>query len=173
MRSAMTVSPLPADAHPLIRQGYDYWQQVHPPGEGLLPGRQHVEPTAIPKLLSHIWMVDVQQPEQVGGSLRFRYRLLGTAVRRITPNGETVVGRWLDEVDPDFTASGRAAAFIEPALKRQPGYRRGQPMFPTGLDHLTIERLFLPLAADGRTVDMLFCISLFLSASHTLMDPGE
>jgi hypothetical protein len=169
----MTATILPADAHPLIRQGHDYWRQVHPAGDGLLPGRQHVEPTAIPKLLSHIWMVDVQRPGPDGDELRFRYRLLGTAVRRVTATGETVVGRWLDDVDAAFASSGRAAAFSEPVRTRQPAYRRGQPMFPAGLDHLTVERLFLPLATDGRTVDMLFCISLFLSNTRMLMDPGE
>lgn len=158
---------LPADAHPLIRQGYDYWRSVHPDG-GLLPGRQHVEPTAIPKLLSHIWMIDVQAEP-----LRFRYRLLGTAVRRITPNGDTVVGRWLDEVDEDFHTSGRAEVFAQPVRTHQPSYRRGLPQFPLGLDHLTIERIFMPLAADGKNVDMLFCISLFLSTGNSLMDPGE
>ncbi|WP_341899059.1 PAS domain-containing protein [Ferrovibrio terrae] len=163
----MSAFALPADAHPLIRQGYEYWLQVHP-AENLLPGRQHVDPTAIPKLLSHIWMVDVQAEP-----LRFRYRLLGTAVRRITPSGEAVVGRWIDEVDTNFIASGRMEAFVQPVRNRAPCYRRGKPMFPLGLDHLTVERLFMPLAADGKIVDMLFCISLFLSTEQALMDPSE
>lgn len=163
----MSLFMLPADAHPMIRQAHDYWRSVHPPGGGL-PGRQHVEPTAIPRLLSHLWMVDVQ-----ADPLRFRYRLLGTAVRRTTANGESVVGRWLDEVDPDFAAAGRAAVFAQPVHSLQPSYRRGQPAFPLGLEHLTVERLFMPLASDGTRVDMLLCISLFLSASHALMDPGE
>jgi hypothetical protein len=163
---------LPATAHPLIRQAHDYWLSVTPAGDKL-PGRQHVDPTAIPKLLSHIWMVDVQQRSSDTADLRFRYRLLGTAVRRITPSGETVTGRWLDEVDPDFASSGRFEAFAAPVRDARPHYRQGLPMFPLGLDHLTIERLFMPLAADGSTVDMLFCISLFLTAGKTLMDPSE
>lgn len=163
---------LPADAHPLIRQAYDYWHSVAP-SPGLLPGRQHVDPTAIPKLLSHIWMVDVQRQDNAAETLRFRYRLLGTAVRRVTETGQTVVGRWLDEIDDNFTGSGRFDAFAAPVRDAQPHYRRGLPMFPLGLEHLTIERLFMPLATDGRQVDMLFCVSLFLTAGRTLMDASE
>jgi len=165
---------LPADAHALVRQTYSYWQALHPAPGRLprpLPGRQHVEPTAIPKLLSHLWMLDVVPAGDAAMPLRFRYRLLGTDVRRVLPNGESVIGRWLHEIDPDFLASGRYDAFAAPVLSRQPSWRRGAPKFPHGLEHLTLERLFLPLASDGQTVDLLLCISLFLAADGKLMDP--
>lgn len=160
----MTAFSLPPNAHPLIRQAHGYWLSVRPAAD-LLPGRQHIEPTAIPKLLPHVWMLDVQTEP-----LRFRYRLLGTAIRHKTASGENVIGRWMDEIDPDFAAGLRFDAFAMPVRQHSPSYHRGAPVFPAGLEHLTLERLFMPLAADGVHVNMLFCVSLFLAAGNVLMD---
>ncbi|MFN4166495.1 MAG: hypothetical protein ACK4GK_18120 [Ferrovibrio sp.] len=155
---------LPADSHPLIRRAHEYWLNIHPPGGGL-PGRTRLDPTAVPSLLPHVWLVDVQREP-----LRFRYRLLGTAIRRVTESGATVVGRWIDEVDPAFAPGHpRFAAFAEVAEQGRPGYRKGAPVYPPGLEHLTIERIFLPLAADGSHVDMLFCLSLFLTRTGQVL----
>ena len=49
----------PETWHPTIRALYDYWVSVHPPGG--LPGRQHIDPIAIPRLLPHLFMVDVSR----------------------------------------------------------------------------------------------------------------
>ncbi|MFN4310214.1 MAG: hypothetical protein ACK4FK_06425 [Ferrovibrio sp.] len=155
---------LPADSHPLIRRAHEYWLNIHPP-EGGLPGRARLDPTAVPSLLPHVWLVDVQHMP-----LRFRYRLLGTAIRRVTQRGEQVVGRWIDEIDPDFAPGHpRFGAFAEVAEHGRPGYRKGPPVFPPGLEHLTIERIFLPLASNGQQVDMLFCLSLFLTQNGQLL----
>jgi hypothetical protein len=155
---------LPADSHPLIRRAHEYWLNIHPP-EGGLPGRARLDPTAVPSLLPHVWLVDVQHMP-----LRFRYRLLGTAIRRVTQRGEQVVGRWIDEIDPDFAPGHpRFGAFAEVAEHGRPGYRKGLPVFPPGLEHLAIERIFLPLASNGQQVDMLFCLSLFLTQNGQLL----
>ncbi|WP_300300528.1 PAS domain-containing protein [Ferrovibrio sp.] len=160
----MPAYSLPDDSHPLIQRAHEYWLNIHPPGGGL-PGRTRLDPAAVPSLLPYVWLVDVQREP-----LRFRYRLLGTAIRRVTESGEQVVGRWIDEVDPAFAPGHpRFAAFAEVAEQGRPGYRKGVPAFPLGLEHLTIERIFLPLAADGRSVDMLFCLSLFMTRNGQLL----
>jgi hypothetical protein len=64
---------LPQDCDARIRQLYDYWQAICPAAD-VLPGRQHLDPVHIPKLLPWLWLVDVHQ----GESLRFKFRLVGT-----------------------------------------------------------------------------------------------
>ena len=63
------------EPHPKIRRMIAHWESLAP-GPGILPGRQHFDPIQVPDLLPHIWLIDVER----GPMLRFRYRLLGTAL---------------------------------------------------------------------------------------------
>lgn len=145
--------PLPLDCDPRLRRLYDYWLKVHPAGGGL-PGRQHVDPAAIPDLLPWVWMVDVQhQP------LRFRYRLIGT--EQVTVMKSDFTGRWLDEAHPEFVASTSYPDYVAAAERAEVGYLRGTPTFHVAKDYLSIERLLLPLARNGSEVDMLLAITVY------------
>jgi hypothetical protein len=68
------VTQPPATAKPEIVALFDYWRSKAP-AEGTLPGRRHIDPLDVPRLLPHIWLVDV-----VDEPRRFRVRLLGTAL---------------------------------------------------------------------------------------------
>ncbi|HYM02237.1 MAG TPA: PAS domain-containing protein [Stellaceae bacterium] len=136
-----------------MRQLYAYWLSVHPAGGGL-PGRQHVDPAALPSLLPNIWLVDVQREP-----LRFRYRLFGTA--QVTVVGSDLTGQWLDEAHPTFLTSVAYAQFVAAVERGEPGYRSGHPFIIVPKDYLMMERLILPLARDGTTVDMLLAISVY------------
>jgi hypothetical protein len=137
---------------------YDYWRRKAP-GPGVLPGRRHLDPTEIPRLLPHIWLVDV-----VDDIRRFRVRLIGTALvdagipLRV---GDFVVDRLLPEQRQQALED-----FGSVIWSREPLWFRG----PLNLRHDTyvheVERIFLPLAADGRTVDMLLCLSLVQRAEN-------
>src|SRR5262245_24319768 len=59
--------------HPMVQRFYDYWLSVAPPDR--LPGRQHIAPEDLIPLLPRLWLLDVYRDP-----LRFRYRLVGTAV---------------------------------------------------------------------------------------------
>lgn len=152
MSAEARITQPPATAKPEIVALYDYWRSKAP-AEGILPGRRHIDPLDIPKLLPHIWLVDV-----VDEPRRFRVRLLGTAlVETGTPLrvGDFIIDRLLPEQ--------RAASLAElesVVQSREPLWYRG----PLKLRHVTyvheVERIFLPLAADGRHVDMLLCLSL-------------
>ncbi len=136
----------PGTWHPTVRELYDYWLSVHPPLG--LPGRQHVDPAAIPRLLPHVFMVDVCRDP-----LRFRYRLVGTEYVRLM--GSDLTGRYLDEVHPGFHGLIRRQ-YVEAADQGRPGYRKGSIMY-TRPDrcYLGMERVILPLARNGSEVDML------------------
>jgi hypothetical protein len=47
----------------------------------------------------------------------------------------------------------------------QPTWRRGTPHVVPEPECVTVEMLRLPLARDGRTIDMLLCLSLYVGAT--------
>src|SRR5260370_6304800 len=78
--------------HPLVRQFYEHWLSIAPPGR--LPGRQQVAPEQMVRMLSRMWMLDVHRDP-----LRFRYRLYGTAL--VSSLGREAPGQWLDRAQPE------------------------------------------------------------------------
>ena len=145
--------PIPEDCDPRLRRFYEYWVSIHPRGGGL-PGRQHVDPTDVPDLLPWIWMVDVQRQP-----LRFKYRLLGTEYAKAMEADFT--GRWIDEVHPKFLGSLAYPQYVAAAERGEIGYIKGPPTFHTPKSYISRERLLLPLARDGCTVDMLLAITIY------------
>lgn len=141
-------SPVPDDCHPKVRAILDYWRSIHP-DQGL-PGRQHFDPRCIPKLLSNIWLLDVFQ-----SPLRFRFRLLGTRI--VDYAGEDNTGKWLDERWPDFDAE----VFRNVIDTGIPNWSRGPSIFRPEKDYYELERVRLPLARDGETVDMILVLTLY------------
>jgi hypothetical protein len=132
---------------------FDYWLAIAPPGR--LPGRQHVDPLDIPELISRIWMVDVVP---TAGGMRFRYRLAGT--REVQTLEREVTGRWFDEI---HTGDGRAIVeqrFRYMVENRAATYRKGHVRLIHHKGHRTVENCMVPLAGDGRTVDIIACLSV-------------
>jgi hypothetical protein len=136
----------PETWHFTIRALYDYWISIHPPAG--LPGRQHVDPTAIPGLLSHLFMVDVCRHP-----LRFKYRLIGTGFVRLI--GRDLTGHYLDEAHPDFHGL-ILRQYTEAAEQRRAAYRKGPIKYVRpDKQYLGMERLIVPLARNGVDVDMI------------------
>lgn len=145
--------------HPKVHGLFEYWHSIRPDSASL-PGRAHFEPLAIPALLPRLILLDV-----VGRPARFRYRLIGT--RMVDALADDFTGRWLDEahakpggdtpVFPSYEQVVRDGRF---------DWRRGAPHFAGYIDRCTeLERIFLPLAADGRTVDMILVTYAFFDAT--------
>lgn len=166
--AADSFSQLPEPVDPVICAVLEAWKRAHP-GGGLLPGRQHIDPLTLPRLtLPHIFLFDVlREPDR----LRFRYRLVGAHINFGMPGNKT--GRYFDEVMPDDPARrATLEALTRCAEKGEVSYRRGKPRLPTNQEAALIERLYLPLAADGRIVDMLFCASVFFDANERPLRTG-
>ncbi len=141
-----------ADCHPKIREAYDYWLRIHP-AKGL-PGRQHFEPTDIPGLLRHVRLLDVE-----GDPPRFKVRVIGT---QFTDRlGHDTTGSYLDELFEGFDGSRFHRGLIEVVEKRQPIWRRGPLQWFCTEQYSSVERIHLPLARDGETVDMVLTVSLY------------
>jgi hypothetical protein len=155
----MTVFDLPEDAHPIMQQGLAYWRSIAP-DESTLPGRQHIDPLAMPMLLPHAWLLEVHPPGEGMSIPRFRFRLIGTHVdyglRKAKP------GSWLHEMEPGFdTVSASSRSFVDAATTGQISHRRGIPRFRMNADAAEVERLMMPLARDGHHIDMLLGFTVF------------
>ncbi len=146
-------SALPDGADERVSRLHRYWLSIHPQGGGL-PGRQHFDPIDVPLLLPWIWLVDIQR-----SPLRFRQRLTGTEQVRVMERD--VTGMWLDEAHPKFLSSPAYPQFVRCAQDGALQYRRGPPLFHLSKEYLSVERLLLPLAHDGSSVDMMLAITVY------------
>lgn len=143
---------LPEHCDPRIKELVSHWNGLRP--DGGLPGRQHLDPVRIPSVLANIWLVDVQREP-----MRFRFRLVGTRVVEFL--GRDPTGRWIDDVYPSFTGTPVEMEFVACATTGELRWRRGAPMMEASKDYVQVERIALPLAANGSDVDMLLCLSLY------------
>src|SRR5262245_8459779 len=73
-----------------LQQLYAYWRARFPGGAALLPGRQHIDPLDIPRLLPSVQLADVEPGP------RIRYRLVGANL--VQHHDVNFTGRTLDEV---------------------------------------------------------------------------
>jgi hypothetical protein len=135
-----------AATDPRLRDFFAYWRAKAPPGR--LPGRQHLDPLDIPRLLRHIAMFDVVCS---AGATRFRFRLMGTGVVQLMGNDYT--GRWVDETMAPDVYFNLEAAFTQ-VCAAQPHYWERLLPFPNR-EYVGHRRLALPLASDGVAVDMI------------------
>jgi hypothetical protein len=135
-----------------VRALYDYWRAIHPQQRGL-PGRQHFDPLQVAPLLPWLWLVDIHRDP-----LRFKFRLYGT--QHILPSGGDHTGKWIDEAYPNFTASDVYSDYVDVAEKAAVSYRKGRASYHAP-DYKELERVMLPLASDGRTVDMILAITVY------------
>ena len=101
--------PFSADRHEKIFSIYSHWSGLKPSAG--LPSRKDLDPTAIPKLLPNVWLIDVVPPLP-----RFRYRLIGTAVAEARGYDQT--GSFIDAELSDFSRS-QTYADLQIVLDRQ------------------------------------------------------
>ena len=143
---------IPDSAEPVIKSLYDYWCEISPPGG--LPERQHFDPLDVPKLLPNIWLIDVSREP-----LRFSLRLLGTRIEEFSG------GRWKRFHNQNLHNEGVLARvqsnLAEVVETHEPSWRRGRPLISWEQEFATLERIYLPLARDGETVDMILAITIF------------
>jgi hypothetical protein len=138
---------------PRLEQTYDYWRDKA--ARRAMPSRADIDPTEIPKLLPDVMLVE----RMADG--RYRYRLIGTENQ--TAHGINATGRFLDEVLPGPAYAAHVLSLYDECVEtRRPLYSECLFFAPARLEperHTKV--LFMPLSADGDTVNMIFVIQVF------------
>jgi hypothetical protein len=137
--------------HPRFVWMHKYLARVAPP-DGL-PGRQVIDPAVFKKLLPFINLVDVVRSS---GRLDFRFRLVGTLQTEVA--GREITGRRIEEaVLPEFVV--RIRANMTAAVEQCTAIYDRFPMPHPDRDFIDTERIYFPLAGNGRDVDMLLILN--------------
>ena len=138
--------------HAAHRRLFEYWCSKAQPGR--LPGRQAIDPIEIADLLPRIGLLDVvRDPE---GTM-FRYRLLGTGITARA--GRDVTGKRFDELYDGPYLERQLTLYREIADQGIPF--ESKATFPLERDYIRYDRLVLPLASDGRAVDVIMFLLVF------------
>jgi hypothetical protein len=124
---------------------YAYWQDLR--GDRPAPARADIDPSAIPKILPHIGLFDVEHDPR-----RYRIRLMGTRI--VSWYGCDLTGRYLDEIDFGDAERFTFAILDQVVDHMAPAHMSGEYTKQDGR-RIRYERLYLPLSEDGRTVNML------------------
>ncbi len=140
--------------HPKIARMLAYCRSIVPPDR--LPGRAHFDPLAVPALLPNVWLLELE----LEPGPRFRYRLMGTRVAAAFQADLT--GRYFEEVHTTESAAAMHAYLMSVVDSRRPNFRSGRPNAWPIAEFLTLERLYMPLARDGASVDMILGFTVFL-----------
>lgn len=150
----------PAASGPEFRVLLDYWIARFPKDNpGQLPGRQHIDPADLPaRYLAQLLLLDVVPATP----RRFRFRVAGTAFAAII--GRDVTGLHYDEIGtPDRSIAAALDLIVD----------HGRPVFVEGAltlpsdDFFWVKRLGLPLARNGRNVDMVLALWVAQRQSRT------
>jgi hypothetical protein len=147
---------------PRLQQGYHYWRQKS--AGKAMPRRADLDPTEIPKLLPDVMLVDVL------ASGRYRYRLIGTG--NAQAHGVNATGRYLDEVLPGAEYKNHVIALYDECVQT------GRALYSECLflsargeaPECHTKVLFLPLAEDGATVNMVFVVQVFFYIDRETRD---
>ena len=142
---------------------YDYWQTRQRGGR--LPARADIDPTDLRKLLPRLALIDVLREDD---SLAFRYRLTGTEI--VNRAGRDPTGKRFDELyRGDYLQTAQATYQKVVDTGRPHTSDRVYPLVP-GREYMSYDRLLLPLASDGVTVDMVMLLIVVLE--HRSIDPS-
>ena len=141
----------PAAAQRAHEEMFSYWASRRSPGR--IPGRAQIDPCDFKRHLPTVSLMDVR-PAGADGRNRpeYRLRLAGTGLYRVY--GGEITGKALEDVYAEEACGYWRAELDRVVETRRPA--AGVHSFAwRGASHLSIMWLRLPLASDGREVDMI------------------
>jgi hypothetical protein len=140
----------PAAAARAHQEMFAYWASLRRPGR--LPGRQHVDPAGMKRLLPTVSLIDILGAGGAACDRDYRYRLAGTGL--YTVYGREITGAGLCDIYNSTAADYWRSELEKVVDGGRPGV--GCHNFAwRGAAHLSILWLRLPLASNGRDVDMI------------------
>ena len=146
---------------------YDYWRQRR--RDGGLPARRDIDPTEFPKRL--LPRIAIIAAEPADGGFRYRYRLAGTEIAQRA--GRDPTGKTFDELyQGDYLETARAL-YDELRGTARPHFSQRTYPLADGESYLRYDRLILPLAADGRTVDQFLLLIVVVEQGGAIHREGS
>jgi hypothetical protein len=135
-------------SHPTLVEIYRYWATKR--RGRTMPNRADIDPTEILALLPNIFMVNVERDP-----LRFKYRLIGTAVVGLL--GRDFTGRTIDTTNySEQHAAALREIFVAVVDTGRPVGWKGNIFYVPGREWMPIESILLPLGKDGKGVKIIF-----------------
>ena len=141
---------------------FAYWASLREGAQ--LPGRRHLDPGDIKRLLPTVSLIDVLNgPEGAGPD--YRIRLAGTGLYGVY--GREITGKRLSDI-----YSTAAADYWRTELRRVVADKRpavgAHNLAWRGASHMSILWLRLPLASDGEDVDMILGLDAVVGMAQPL-----
>lgn len=187
---ASDVAALAAVQHPDHRALLDFWTAAKP-ADGL-PSRDAFEPAAFRAMLPRIaviepghvvggqWLGAVSEDGTAGEEAladgatverSFRYRLAGTEI--VERAGRDPTGKTFHELYRDGYLTSALQTYEEILAARAPHF--SQRVFPIGdgKNELRYDRLILPFARDGQTIDSFILCIVVVAQSGTVKVEGS
>lgn len=127
--------------------------------DGNLPRRSDFPPESLGPWIGHIEIVEAIHES---GSVRFRVRLVGTRI--VYYEGHDNTGLFLDEVVPADARDAVLAPYRQCLETREPVYSTFYSCATAAISSL-LERLILPLTADGGEVDQ-FLVAIYRASEQ-------
>jgi hypothetical protein len=147
----------PAAAARAHEELFAYWASLR--AAGRLPARRDIDPGRFKRHLPTVSLIDVV-PEQSD----FRMRLAGTGLYGVY--GREITGRSIAEVYAGSAAEYWRAELAQVVKERRPSVGAHNLAW-RGASHLSILWLRLPLASNGRDVDMILGFDAVVGMSQT------
>jgi len=146
----------PAAAARAHEELFTYWASLRD-GQRL-PGRRHLDPGGIKRLLPTVSLIDV-----VGEPLDYRMRLAGTALYGVY--GREITGKRIADIYNSQAADYWRGELGKVVSERRPAVGVHNLAW-RGASHLSIMWLRLPLASDGDAVDMILGFDAVVGMGH-------
>jgi len=134
-----------APRDPRTKALYDYWNALR--AGRTMPARADIDPTAIPSLLPYIIMYDVA----AGGA--YPIRLVGEEVVGFV--GRNATGNPAGAMMPARSAEMMVKILDAVTAERAPKFRGGKAHWHPDKTYRDFEACFLPLSANGETVNIV------------------
>ncbi|WP_162200120.1 PAS domain-containing protein [Kiloniella spongiae] len=130
-----------------------------------IPSREDISPAEMVAFLPNILLLDVQDEP-----LDFRFRLVGTRIVPLLSRDYT--GEWMSAIDI-LKAPGTVWENCSRAVESAEPVYAFTPYVGPKKDVLDVEDLILPLASDGKNVDMLMVILASVQKTMGLHKNGD
>lgn len=145
MNAQLSASATAARAH---QEMFAYWASLRRGAS--LPSRVDLHPGRIKRMLPTVSLIDVKR--DLDGAVDYRLRLAGTGLYSVY--GREITGRTLDDVYNNAAVEYWRKELGKVVNERRPGVGVHSLAWK-GSPHMSILWLRLPLASNGRDVDMI------------------